>query len=217
MADLKFDATDKGQCATKTKRRTRVLQTSRDSVCAHICDVRTMAAALMMRKYRTDRSGRYVAPKPLDVNILREYMQLTKRAIARRKTQCASGKVKIESRRHCCICTCSCQCFMPSATTKDASSEWNTALSWHSNSLIDARIAIRKDGMWVDMLRALRRLRRYAEQNVDQREASRTLEFILGAVIGPLLQQTYPQDDARAVTAEALKALGKYLGNCCHC
>ena len=67
------------------------------------------------------------------------------------------------------------------------------------------------------MLRALRRLRQYAEQNVDQREASRTLEFILGAVIGPLLQQVYPQDDARAVTAEALKVLGKYLANYCHC
>ena len=101
MADLKFEATDKGQRATKTKSRMRVLQTSRDSVCAHICDVHTMAAALMMRKYRTDRSGRYVAPKPLDVNILREYMQLTKRAIAQRKTQCGSGKVKRDSRRHC--------------------------------------------------------------------------------------------------------------------
>ncbi len=65
------------------------------------------------------------------------------------------------------------------------------------------------EGVWVDLLRTLRRLRQYVEHHADQREASSSLTTLLGSILGPLLQEMYAQDDTHVVTAELLRTLGE--------
>ncbi len=87
--------------------------------------------------------------------------------------------------------------------------DWDTALSYHGNSLMAARIAMYDEGLWVDILRASRALRQYAEQHADQRQASANLKLVVGTIFSPLLQELYLQYEAHAIVAEILRTLGE--------
>ncbi len=87
--------------------------------------------------------------------------------------------------------------------------DWDTALSHHGNSLMAARIAMYDEGLWVDLLRASRALRQYAEQHADQRQASANLKLVVGTIFSPLLQELYLQHEAHAIVAELLRTLGE--------
>lgn len=87
--------------------------------------------------------------------------------------------------------------------------DWDTALSHHGNSLMAARIAMYDEGLWVDLFRASRALRQYAEQHADQRQASANLKLVVGTIFSPLLQELYLQHEAHAFVAELLRTLGE--------
>ncbi len=87
--------------------------------------------------------------------------------------------------------------------------DWDAALSYHGNSLMAARIAMYGEGLWVDLLRASRALRQYAEQHADQRQASANLKLVVGTIFSPLLQELYLQHEAHAIVAEILRTLGE--------
>ncbi len=87
--------------------------------------------------------------------------------------------------------------------------DWDTAFSHHGNSLMAARIAMYDEGLWVDLLRASRALRQYAEQQADQRQASANLKLVVGTIFSPLLQELYLQHEAHAIVAEILRTLGE--------
>ena len=87
--------------------------------------------------------------------------------------------------------------------------DWDMALSYHGNSLMAARIAMYDEGLWVDLLRASRALRQYAEQHADQRQASANLKLVVGTIFSPLLQELYLQHEAHAIVAEILRTLGE--------
>ncbi|DBA85814.1 TPA: hypothetical protein ACH3X1_005366 [Trebouxia sp. C0004] len=63
------------------------------------------------------------------------------------------------------------------------------------------------EGLWVDLLRASRALRQYAEQQADQRQASTNLKLVVGTIFSPLLQELYLQYEAHAIVAEILCTL----------
>ncbi|KAL0039266.1 hypothetical protein WJX79_000777 [Trebouxia sp. C0005] len=85
--------------------------------------------------------------------------------------------------------------------------DWDTALSHHGNSLMAARIAMYDEDLWVDLFRASRALRQYAEQHADQRQASANLKLVVGTIFSPLLQELYLQHEAHAFVAELLRTL----------
>ena len=98
---------------------------------------------------------------------------------------------------------------MLSTEGSESESKWDKALAYHANRLVAARLAMYDDGLWVDVLRASRGLRQYAERQADQREASPNLKLVVRSVLSPLLQELYPHDDAHAVVAELLRTLGE--------
>lgn len=87
-------------------------------------------------------------------------------------------------------------------------SDWDIGLSQTVTDVVQARLSLYGDGLQIDLLHALRKVRRYITGSQHSREFSPTLESILATVLSPLLQEYYQQAEHFATTEELLAILG---------